>query len=68
MRTIGASMLLFATCMLVVAQDARDSESQRTRILALENAWNQAEEHKDTGALDELLAPRWSIPTTTAPS
>jgi hypothetical protein len=40
--------------MLVVAQD--DTNSQRTRIMALENAWNQAEEHKDTGALDGLLA------------
>jgi len=54
MRTICASMLLFATCMLVVARD--DTDSQRTKILALENAWNQAEEHKDTGALDGLLA------------
>jgi hypothetical protein len=54
MRTICASMLLFATCVLMVAQD--DTDRQRTRILALENAWNQAEEHKDTGALDGLLA------------
>ncbi len=54
MRTICASMLLFATCMLVVARD--DTDSQRTKILALENAWNEAEEHKDTGALGGLLA------------
>jgi len=40
--------------MLVVARD--DTDSQRTRILALENAWNQAEEHKDTWALGGLLA------------
>jgi hypothetical protein len=40
--------------MLVVARD--DTDSQRTKILALENAWNQAEEHKDTGALGGLLA------------
>jgi hypothetical protein len=56
MRTICASMLLFATCMLLLARDAPDTEGERTRILALENAWNQAEEHKDTGALDGLLA------------
>ena len=56
MRTICASMLLFATCMLVVARDAPDTDSERTRILALENAWNLAEEHKDAGALDGLLA------------
>jgi len=40
--------------MLVVARD--DTDSQRTKILALENAWNEAEEHKDTGALGGLLA------------
>jgi hypothetical protein len=56
MKTIIASMLLFAICMLAVAQGAPDTEGKRTRILALENAWNQAEEHKDTGALDGLLA------------
>ena len=28
----------------------------RDKILALENAWNQAEEHKDAKALDGLLA------------
>src|ERR1700736_4115849 len=56
MRTICASMLLFATCMLVVAREAPDTDSERTKILALENAWNLAEEHKDAGALDQLLA------------
>lgn len=32
----------------------QDSASQ-TKILALENAWNQAEEHKDVKALESLL-------------
>ena len=56
MRPTCASILLFATCMLVVAREAPDTQGQRTRILALENAWNLAEEHKDTEALDGLLA------------
>jgi hypothetical protein len=56
MKTLIASMFLFAICTLAVAQGAPDTEGQRTRILALENAWNLAEEHKDTGALDGLLA------------
>jgi hypothetical protein len=56
MKTIIASRLLFAMCMLAVAQGAPDTEGERTRILALENAWNLAEQHKDTGALDGLLA------------
>jgi hypothetical protein len=29
----------------------------RSKILALENAWNQAEEHKDVKALEMLLHP-----------
>src|ERR1700687_3671123 len=56
MRPTCASILLFATCMLVVAREAPDTQGQRTRILALENAWNVAEEHKDTEALEGLLA------------
>jgi hypothetical protein len=35
------------------AQNADDA--QRSKILALENAWNLAEQHKDGKALDELL-------------
>jgi hypothetical protein len=56
MKTIIVSTLLFAICMLAVAQGVSDTEGERTRILALENAWNLAEEHKDTGALEGLLA------------
>ena len=56
MKPICASILLFAICMLAVAQGASDSEGEKTRILALENAWNLAEEHKDAGALEGLLA------------
>lgn len=35
---------------------AQSPDPQESRILALENAWNQAEEHKDSQALDGLLA------------
>ena len=30
-------------------------DADQSKILALENAWNQAEEHKDTKALEKLL-------------
>lgn len=30
-------------------------DAEQGKILALENAWNQAEEHKDTKALEKLL-------------
>jgi ketosteroid isomerase-like protein len=38
------------------AQRGSNTDAEQTRILALENAWNLAEEHKDVKALDGLLA------------
>jgi ketosteroid isomerase-like protein len=49
-------MLLIASCLSAASQTTADAEAERTRILALENAWNLAEEHKDVNALDGLLA------------
>ena len=37
------------------AQGAAQPDAEQTKILALENAWNQAEEHKDIKALETLL-------------
>lgn len=37
------------------AQAAVQPDTEQTKILALENAWNRAEEHKDVKALDALL-------------
>lgn len=50
--------LLFFVCTVSagVAQTAQGSPEE-TKILALENAWNQAEEHKDANALESLLDP-----------
>ena len=48
-------LLLFLSLPLA-GQEAANAESQRTKILALENAWNRAEESKDVKALDGLLA------------
>jgi ketosteroid isomerase-like protein len=48
------SLLLFV--FMSPAAPAQDQpDAAQTRILALENAWNQAEEHKDIKALDSLL-------------
>ncbi len=53
-------MLIAALCLAMAnpawAQDPPDRRAVRDKILALENAWNQAEEHKDAKALDSLLA------------
>lgn len=53
---IAVVMLLIASCLSAASQTTADAEAERTRILALENAWNLAEEHKDVKALDGLLA------------
>jgi len=37
------------------AQAPAQPDAQQSKILALENAWNQAEEHKDVKALDSLI-------------
>ena len=39
----------------VMPQSAPRRDAEQTKILALENAWNQAEEHKDMKGLDSLL-------------
>lgn len=52
MRLLFSLFLLMVTA---VAQTAAQPDAEQTRILALENAWNLAEEHKDTKALEALL-------------
>ena len=50
------AMILLVSCGLTVAQDEQNAAYIRTKVLALENAWNRAEEQKDVKALDGLLA------------
>ena len=45
-----------AVCFPAMAQHAELS-AEESKILALENAWNQAEAHKDLRSLDQLLDP-----------
>jgi ketosteroid isomerase-like protein len=57
MRTkIAACLLLVPMSLMVFAQDAPKRSDDEGRILALEIAWNHAEQSKDTAALDQLLA------------
>lgn len=57
MKTIIVACILLAmTSVALQGQQSSDTNASVTRILALENAWNQAEEHKDAGALDSLLS------------
>lgn len=52
MRAVTAVFGLLAISATVFAQS---DASEKSKILALENAWNLAEQHKDGKALDELL-------------
>jgi len=59
MRAMMFALLLFlfaVTCLAPQAAAQNSPDAEQTRILALENAWNQAEEHKDVAALQALLA------------
>ena len=49
--------VLLVTMFLVVSQAQMSGhDSDKVRVLSLENAWNEAEKHKDGKALDALLA------------
>lgn len=55
MKTVMVSVLL-ATMFLVGHAQEDSHDSEKTRVLSLENAWNEAEKHKDGKALNALLA------------
>ena len=54
MRILTAILLLL-TAMATAAQTPAQPDAEQTKILALENAWNRAEETKDSKALETLL-------------
>ena len=46
---------VFLLLWVVAPQTTPAPDGEQSKILALENAWNQAEEHKDIKALESLL-------------
>jgi hypothetical protein len=52
---IMTAILLLSTAMATAAQTPVQPDAEQTKILALENAWNRAEETKDSKALETLL-------------
>jgi ketosteroid isomerase-like protein len=52
MKAVG---LFLAAVALTLGVRAQTKAADESKILALENAWNLAEQHKDARALDELL-------------
>jgi len=46
--------------MMFAGYQAGSRDSDKARVLSLENAWNEAEKHKDVKAIDGLLAPTFA--------
>jgi ketosteroid isomerase-like protein len=55
MKTIGFVMILVCSALLFTAAQSGGDASAVTKVLALEHAWNQAAERKDTKALDAIF-------------
>ncbi|SRR6266404_105429 len=56
MRALLMGGLLALLCaVLVIAQDSPKRNAEEGRLLALESAWNHAEQSKDATALKQLL-------------
>lgn len=57
----GSRALLILLALAVVPATAQipDVKSQRSKLIALENAWNQAQIHRDGKALDTLIGEKF---------
>ena len=55
MKTVKVCVIL-ASMLVVSFAQMSSHDSDKARVLSLENAWNEAEKHKDGKALDGLLA------------
>ena len=56
MREPAIVLLFLASTLVVVAQNAPDASADKSMILALESAWNQAEIHHDATAAAAIMA------------
>lgn len=53
---LTAAMLILLGGLAGAQTRPKDTDPERTKLIALENAWNQAQIHRDGQALDSLLA------------
>ena len=51
---------VLASAMLTGYAQVGLHDSDKARVVSLENAWNEAEKHKDVRAIDGLLAPSFA--------
>jgi ketosteroid isomerase-like protein len=59
MRAVKVCVVLSLMILAGYAQ-VSSFDSEKARVLSLENAWNEAEKHKDGKAIDGLLAPTFA--------
>lgn len=55
-RILALAVLLTASTLFTVGQDKGDSSADKSMVLALESAWNQAEIHHDATAAAAIMA------------
>jgi ketosteroid isomerase-like protein len=56
MRKLAIVVLFLASTLIAAAQNAPDAAADKSMILALESAWNQAEIHHDATAAAAIMA------------
>jgi ketosteroid isomerase-like protein len=56
MRFLGTVLCCVVSAALVLIQDAPKKNGEEGHLLALESAWNHAEQSKDAAALNQLLS------------
>jgi len=56
MQILTIAILLSASTLITVAQDQPNSSADKSMILALESAWNQAEIHHDANAVAAIMS------------
>jgi ketosteroid isomerase-like protein len=54
-RTLGIALLFSASTLSTVGQNQPDSSADKSMVLALESAWNQAEIHHDATAAAAIM-------------
>lgn len=56
MKWLASSIWLLALCLALPVAGQQAEGGDRSKLIALENAWNQAQIHRDGRALSELVA------------
>ena len=59
MRWFSSIGLLLLLCLSLSGAQRMGDAADRSQLIALENAWNQAQIHRDGKALDELVTDRF---------